>query len=745
MDQSNVNTPTLPSLLMAHRDCAAQHRHATIGSTRWTGSTVRVPVGPDRSNGALSKAPPPPSRETVMSRYSLADFSFDLRRAAPPADLWVGSGTGTVTPLPGTVCGVGGWFAPPYAAPDGRLTVELSIDGWTVVDTGQRGSGDRGLLYSGGTWRPDAIVRYGTYHQYRDGQTLSVAVRSTLTPRHDVPGFALTVSVRNRTGRRLAVRLRPQLDATTAHRIPLSDWGWMPPPAGDGPIPSGPAVDVVHNGLSADLDPDTSREFVIQVGPAGVLILDEDAAVATSRSWAERLSSALARIPTMDTDIPGLAEYYLRSLASGLVCLWDHPDFVTHPFVATSGMDGGALCAYVWDTGGYAPNLLGLMLGDTATDLIAAMVRADLTDHYAIAPDGTGLGVPYAYSAWSLVMLGYAVAAQHGLDADLVTRLHGTHAALDGRFRADADGGVLRDYGDQTNLLEMRAAGWEHVVASPNAERAWSMEMLAELAEACGSDLPVDQLRATAARIRAEVVRQLWDPEARWFRSRYPDGHTELAYSIQAFDALRAGACPPPVAAALLGQLRPGTFLGRYGVSSVSAIDERHYELGDVDWSGGGAYTGEAPQLAQTLWEQGEPALAWDVLRRVLWMGEHFPYFPQEHYCDRPAASPAGRRANVVAGLTGAEAIVVGLAGVRPRPDGSLVVAAAPMPAGTVELRGLVFRDREVDIVVGPDRCLVTVDGRPVPPGPDGRVLAVPPTGYSTAGGQSVGQIRGSA
>ncbi|MEV4016056.1 hypothetical protein AB0J35_36715 [Nonomuraea angiospora] len=69
-------------------------------------------------------------------------------------------------------------------------------------------------------------------------------------------------------------------------------------------------------------------------------------------------------------------------------------------------------------------------------------------------------------------------------------------------------------------------------------------------------------------------------------------------------------------------------------------------------------------------------------------MGRHFPYFPQDHYCDRPAAAPSGRRVNIVAGLAGAEAILTGAAGVRFRLDGSLVVDPAVLPDGDVDMAG---------------------------------------------------------
>ncbi|MER5915391.1 hypothetical protein ABT124_34360 [Streptomyces sp. NPDC001982] len=658
-----------------------------------------------------------------MTGYDTGDFDFDLRRGLADT-LWTSSGWSTTALAQGTVCGVGACYAPPYAAPQARLAVVLEADHIRITDTGAPGMHGTGLLPAGGTWRLDGIERHGTYHRRHEGRLVSLQVRSELTPLHGRPGYALRVAVRNRADRELTLRLLPELTAGPVGEVPLGAWGWMPP---EPETAAQSPVALVHGPLEVALGPVDEAVFELAVlldgaGPGG----SPGELTAQSRTLTSRRAArALARVPRLTTDVPGLDAYYRRSLASGLVCLWDNPAFATVPFPATSGIDGGALCAYAWDTGGYAPHTLALLLGRGVADVLEAMVKADLTDHYAIAPDGSGTGVAYAYSGWSLMTLAHAAACHDGIAPDLVARLHEAEAQLADRFPA---AGELRDYGAQHNLLEMRSTGWEHVVASPNAERAWSLDLLAELAEASGAPVPAAPLRARAHRILKAVAEELWDAEAGWFRSRYPDGHTELAYSVQAFDALRAGACTPAMADALLTHLRDGAFLGPYGVSSVSAEDRLHYELGDIDWSGGGSYTGEAPQLALTLWERGEPRLAWDVLRRVLWMGEHFPYYPQDHYCDRPAAPPRGRRANVIAGLTGAEAVLLGLTGLRPQVEGALDVSPPAWLPGELELRGLRYRGHEIDLRLSTDACEASVDGRVIHTGAPAplRILGVP-------------------
>lgn len=658
----------------------------------------------------------------------------DLAALALPDDLlWVGSGRSTAHPILGTVTGVKGCFAPPFALPDLKLSIHLEVDGDRIPDHGGPGMGDAGLLYAGGSWSPAAIERSGTYHLQRNGRLVSLSVVSRLVPLYSRAGFVLEVEVRNRAERAVALRVVPLLEPGHPYVLPLNRWAYPKPrPGGEPAEPAGPqtwrvadmAVRLHTESPSASIGPGAIHVCRVAVmadtptAEAGAIALS-NLADETKQRWEARLATHLAAVPGLRGTHAALVEYYHRSLVSGLVCLWDHPDFSLHPHPSTSGLDGGALCSYVWDTGGYAPNLLSAMLGPQARELAAAFARLDLRQCYAMAPDGSPVGVAYAYNVFSFVSLVKAVCVQHGPDAELLEEARRLIDAVEAR----AGGDLLVDFGGHENLLEMRARGWEHRVASPNAERAWCLRTLA--------GLDPGNPRAPAWRARADEIlralhQHLWDPAARWFRCLHPEGSAELVYSIQVFDALRAGACTAEMETAVLSHLRNDGFLGTHGVSSVARADELHYELNDPDWSGGGAYIGDPPVLALTLYERGHAGEAWDVLQRLLWMGRHFPYFPQETYADRPAA-PAHKRANAISGLAGAEAIIFGLFGLYPQADGSLSIHPHPVPGETLSLTGFRHRGHGVDVTLEPDRIIVVLDGTKVFDGPPGivRVLKV--------------------
>jgi hypothetical protein len=659
------------------------------------------------------------------NKFELSDFALSLAKiTAVSHHIFVNSGYTTVQPRSNTVMGVNEFHAPPFAVPEFGMLVGLEVNGHFVKDTASRGKGDVGLLYSGGIWLPHQIERHGTYHHFVKGQLISLGVTSKLVPTINRAGFVLQIELTNRGDAPVKIEVQPQIQPGIPRMIPLDQWLFSTPK--------------LTGETAVSLTPDTwqnnevklhlleeNKTLCIEAGDTAVAAIavaatqpDElmqppdhlsewiDEAV---NAWQNRLNAYLKNVPSLTSNIPGLRDYYYRSLVSGLVCIWENPAFLLNPHVSTSGMDGGSACSYLWDIGGYAPNMLSLMLGEAILPIARQFKQIDLQKFYAFTPSGDGIGVRYAYSPWSFTKLVTTIAAHLGVPDDLYQALK--TLLLEEEKQADRET-LLVDYGTQHNLLEMRGAGYEHIVASPNAERAWSLRQLAELAKLVDdTNAPITEWRVRAEQIIESIRTELWDEERGWFKAKYPNGHEAFVYSVQIFDAFRAGACKPEMAEQLLSHLREGAFLGEYGVHSISQEDTTHFELNDPDWSGGGAYSGEGPQLAMALFEQKRPFLATNVLQRHFWMGQHLPYFPQEHDADKPFAPPH-KRANIIAGLTGAEAILHGLVGFQPQLNGTLWLEPQLVADGKIRISGYGFRNHVFTVELSQSEMMVWQNGR---------------------------------
>jgi hypothetical protein len=649
---------------------------------------------------------------SLNSKYSLEDLALNLNsNLAPSNHMWVMSGWSTVSPVSGTVMGVGECIGPPLAGRDFRLMMTLEANGHQVKDIGSTGKGDVGLLYSGGKWRPDRIIRNGTYHFMVKDTLISFSVQSELIPLFGRTGFLLKVNLKNRTDKPLKIRLHPDINPGKPSVNPLNKWTFGQPPRGNDAKPEG-ENHWSNETVDIDLFRESNNMEILSGGTKiaylAILFSEKDKVISfpgslkfweaeVEKAWNDRLEWALKSIPVIESNIPGLDDYYKRSVVSGLVCIWENPSFALNPFLSTLGIDGGGICSYLWDLGGYSPQMASLLLGDKVVNNARAMTAIDLTKYYAYTLDGSGIGVPYSYSTWSYVNLVWNIWKQTGEQKELFDEA--VRLVLENEKLQSKQNGLI-DYGVQNNLLEMRSAGWEHFVVSPNAERAWCLERLADMGDKIGLDkTTLNQWRKMASEIRTSVQRTLWDPERKWFKSIYPDGHEEFIYSIQAYDALRAGVCTKEMEEALISHLREGAFLFPYGITSISAEDSIHYEVNDPDWSGGGAYTGEGPVLAQTMYEFGRAELAFDILQRFFWMGRHLPYFPQEVFADRPAA-PANKRANEISGMTGAQTILYGMAGFDPRIDGSLWINPQIPENVRLKVSGYGWKQNRIDVSV---------------------------------------------
>ena len=656
---------------------------------------------------------------SYSQKFQLQDFAVSLSALVQPEEhIWVNSGFSNVSPKQNTVTGVRGFISPPFAATDFFFKLNFVVNDHLVPDAGSFGKNDCGLLYSGGTWQPDRIIRNGTYHQITEAGLISIYITSELIPLYGDAGFMLKCSIKNRDTKKISVKMVPEIKAGKPDYYPLDSWKFSPPKGTkeanriDSTTWQNETVKICLYNDTDELIIDPHKEKVFCYA---FIIYPRDKEpgknidyclleASTKKAWELRLDKYLKNIPVISSNIDGLKEYYNHSLISGLVTIWENPSFKLNPHLSTGGMDGGAICTYLWDWGGYIQHIMPLMLGKEIKKLAMAFKGVDLSKNYAYAPDGTGVGVQYSYSVYSFTSLVWNVFLTTGADFELyeeVKRL----VLIDEKQRKPGE--VLIDYGVQHNLLEMRGAGWEHYVASPNAERAWNLERLSDMAAMLGKNQKEQlQWRLLADSIKNSIKNELWDKDSAWFKTLYPLGHKEICYSIQGFDALNALGDKALVKNALRHIPK---FMGNNGITSVAFTDKLHYEELDTDWSGGGAYTGDGPQLALFLYNYDYPIIAWDVLKRFLWMGKHMAYYPQELYYNRPQ-SPAHKRANIISGIAGAQTILFGIIGIRYEIDGSIYIVPQPPQSSEIQVTDLRINGKSVDIELNNGNLKVRVD-----------------------------------
>ncbi|MDR1121155.1 MAG: hypothetical protein LBM08_09585, partial [Dysgonamonadaceae bacterium] len=431
---------------------------------------------------------------TSGDKFTLEDFSIRLEQVTfPPSYIWVSSGYTTVNPSHRTVMGVEEFFAPPFAARKFRLRVNLQADSiLQILDVGDEGhnrGGGKYLLYADGIWFPHKITRFGTYHYLYKGKPVSLGVTSELIPLYGQAGFVEKIVIRNRSSESVNLKIMPELIPGQPTVIPLNQWGYSVPGSKTAFAQQSSERrwqnEATNIGLycereNAVLEPGqsvTTRITVLMNRTNDPLPEQVDAAILEHRSveaWRTRLTAYTQNIPALESNIAGLDDYYKRSVISGLVCLWENPDYVLNPHLASCGMDGGAMCAYLWDDAGYAPNMVSMMLGDHVRKVAKTMADVDLERYYAFAPDGSGVGVKYSYNTWAFTRLVDAVFKFIKPDRELYDECK--RLILNDEKRKD--GNNLIDYGYQRNLLEMRSSGWEHYVVSPNAERSWCLKRL---------------------------------------------------------------------------------------------------------------------------------------------------------------------------------------------------------------------------------------------------------------------------
>jgi hypothetical protein len=147
---------------------------------------------------------------------------------------------------------------------------------------------------------------------------------------------------------------------------------------------------------------------------------------------------------------------------------------------------------------------------------------------------------------------------------------------------------------------------------------------------------------------------------------------------------------------------------------SMSKADRAHWDLEDVDFGGGGQYTGQPLRIVESLYRLGHPELAWDILSRCIQWTKYFPLIPQEVFADNPRVPEVEMPLELDA-ASAMGAIVFGVFGLRPHVDGTLDVAPSyHHELGQARLTGYKFRGHSYDVVLGPWDYEVFRDGKQV-------------------------------
>jgi hypothetical protein len=481
---------------------------------------------------------------------------------------------------------------------------------------------------------------------------------------------------------------------------------------------------------SIELAPGDSRTFfvVIAIATSHAAVLDAvrqvmvDPTVATEKAREQMendIRNWLTRLPALSHTDSRVVRFYQHAALQLLYDRWKvGGTFILDPWYPTVGLDSGGMNSYAWDID-YAAIPFALLDPAGMRSMLVAQLGAPLTEHYSIEPlRGEGTGPFYAYSPYAFTSAVDKYIRATGDRSILRERIKGKTVlewlitlAQFGEEDRDPDHSHLLDYGDDHSLLEIKTTGngpgYIHQVPSPNAERSFVYETLADILEEehdTEHAALVPRFRQQAAEVRRAINQILWVEDIGWYGTRQKNGKVVPVYSIQVFDLLRIpDVAPPERAKRLVAHLNDDEFLGPWGPRSLSMKD-RLWDWRDHDWSGPMTYIGDGPQLVADLYQAGFIEEAWKVLERILWWPEHLAVYPQgianDDYSSRIPQSKSfgGRisagRINEISGCVGVEAIIRGLFGVRPERDGSIGFSSGRRPQDGPMALAYPFRGR---------------------------------------------------
>jgi hypothetical protein len=583
------------------------------------------------------------------------------------------------------------------------------------------------VLVQDAVWQPGAYHRTGTFHKILGGKLVSFALDSRAVVSADRDHVYLELRIHNRQPEPLTLTLVPQQSASEL-RLAYPNEKSLPAV----PVRRPDAftlendrvrVHVVSDGWTLTIPGQEKRlarfAILFQVLPAPATALDPaQLGGLIERAYSavrERLRWAGEALPRVSTSNREFDDLYYRSILSVLESRWDRENFVVRPFYAV----GNWTFTIPWDTS-FASELLSLLDPAGLRETFLTYIRAGVLKSSWIPWNGKADASWYAQNPFAEMRILQDYLAQTG-DLAFLDHSEGGTTVFEWMKRMGRDmvtrfgrpDGLL-DFGEGSEkMLEIRTEGYQHVVAATNGMAVAYFRQVAAWCRA-RKDADAAWFDEHADRLQKSMREKLWDAKAGWFDNLYPDGTRHQVWSYHLFDLLDSGSLTAPQRRAMTAHLREGEFLAPYGMYSMSRRDLVHWDLEDVDFGGGGQYPGMPLRIAEALYRSGDAGLAWNILARCARWTRMYPYISQQIFGANGAHAEVDMPLEISAG-GGAQAILFGTFGLRPAPDGSLVVAPAYHASlGAARMTGYRFRGHTYAVTLEAQGYKVFRDGKPV-------------------------------
>jgi hypothetical protein len=627
-----------------------------------------------------------------------------------------------------------------------------------MVETG-KGPHPLGLNFSPGAplvmllqqayWEPNAFFRTGTFHKQFGDRWISFGISTRASVAADKDEIYMAVEIENREAEPLVFVASPDQRAPEL-RLSLPNEAHKPSGPVTHPDAFTLASDQIRITVVSDL-PGREKDgwrweipghakrqayfgiILQQTSSPAPGVVAPDLAPRMERAdqaLRRRLQWAGETLPQVSTGDSAFDDLYRRCILSVLDSRWERENFIVKPFYAV----GTWIFTIPWDTS-YASEMLSILDPAGLREAFLTYVRAGLLTSSWVPWNGKSNTSWYAQNPFAEMRILQDYLVQTG-DTDFLNYSVEGASVFEWMKRMGRE--LVKRYGRPDGLLdfgagsekmlEIRTDGYQHVVAATNG---MAVAYFRQVAEWCRqrNDPEAAQFENWAKTLQDSLNQKLWDEQNGWLVNLYPDGSKHLVMSYHQFDLLDTPVLSQKQKDAMIGHLREGEFLGPLGVYSISKADRVHWDLEDVDWGGGGQYTGEPLRLAESLYRLGHAELGWDILNRCTRWTEHFPYITQEIFADYFRSPEVEMPLEVAAG-SGVQAVIFGTFGLRPHLDGSLGVAPSyHRELGQARLTGYRFRGHSYDVVLGPWDYEIFKDGKLATRSDYGKSIEFSPSG----------------